>query len=117
MPSYKDINLLTPKASVAGTEKIPVSDTEYIDTEQIIAFGGSFVQSGPYDFSIIDENGNAIVVFSDGEVITKNFNSANHETTANKVQSVSSASTHQQYPTAKCLYDLVGDIETLLAAI
>ena len=33
------------------------------------------------------------------------------------VTSVSSSSTHKQYPSAKCLYDLVGDIETLLAAI
>lgn len=40
-----------------------------------------------------------------------------YEQTSNKVTSVSSASTHTQYPTAKCLYDLVGDVETLLAAI
>ena len=30
MPTYKDINLLTQKATIAGTEKIPVSDTEYV---------------------------------------------------------------------------------------
>lgn len=33
--TYKDIDLLTQKASVTGTEKIPVSDTEYITPEQI----------------------------------------------------------------------------------
>lgn len=33
--SYKDINLLTQKSSVAGTEKLPVSDTEYITPSQI----------------------------------------------------------------------------------
>lgn len=38
--THKDINLLTQKASVAGTEKIPVSDTEYITPEQIAALGG-----------------------------------------------------------------------------
>ena len=33
--SYKDISLLTQKSSVAGTEKLPVSDTEYITPSQI----------------------------------------------------------------------------------
>lgn len=39
------------------------------------------------------------------------------EHTANKVTSVSASSTHTQYASAKCLYDLVGDIETLLIAL
>lgn len=39
------------------------------------------------------------------------------QTTANLVTSVSSSSTDSQYPSAKCLYDMVGDIETLLASI
>ena len=39
------------------------------------------------------------------------------ESTSNKVTSISSSSTDTQYPSAKCVYDLVGDIETLLAAI
>jgi hypothetical protein len=39
------------------------------------------------------------------------------EQLANKVTSVSSSSTNSQYPTAKCLYDLVGDVATLLANI
>lgn len=39
------------------------------------------------------------------------------QTTANLVTSVSSASTDSQYPSAKLLYDTVGNIETLLTAI
>ena len=39
------------------------------------------------------------------------------ESTSNKVTSLSASSTDTQYPSAKCVYDLVGDIETLLAAI
>lgn len=39
------------------------------------------------------------------------------QTTANLVTSVSSSSTDSQYPSAKCLYDMVGNIETLLGAI
>lgn len=35
--THKDINLLSQKSAVAGTEKIPVSDTEYITPAQIVA--------------------------------------------------------------------------------
>ena len=34
--THKDINLLTQKATIVGTEKLPVSDTEYITTSQIV---------------------------------------------------------------------------------
>lgn len=40
-----------------------------------------------------------------------------YEAKANKVTTLSSASTDTQYPSAKCVYDIVGDVETLLAAI
>lgn len=33
--TYKDIDLLTQKSAVVGTEKLPVSDTEYITPDQI----------------------------------------------------------------------------------
>lgn len=33
--TFKDIDLLTQKSAVAGTEKIEVSDTEYITPAQI----------------------------------------------------------------------------------
>ena len=36
------------------------------------------------------------------------------ENITNKVTSISSSSTDSQYPSAKCVYDLVGDIQTLL---
>ena len=36
------------------------------------------------------------------------------ESTTNKVTSLSSSSTNDQYPSAKCVYDLVGDVESLL---
>lgn len=39
------------------------------------------------------------------------------ENTSNKVTSLSSSSTDTEYPSAKCVWDLVGNIETLLAAI
>lgn len=39
---------------------------------------------------------------------------SNMQTTTNLVTSLSSASTDTQYPSAKCVYDLVGDVESLL---
>lgn len=39
------------------------------------------------------------------------------EDSANKVPSISSTSTDDQYPSAKCVYDVVGDIESLLSAL
>ena len=41
----------------------------------------------------------------------------NVELTTNKVTSLSSASTDTQYPSAKCVYDIVGDIATALDTI
>ena len=35
--TYKDIDTLSQKSSVAGTEKLPVSDTQYITPSQIVA--------------------------------------------------------------------------------
>ena len=42
---------------------------------------------------------------------------SDYQTTSNLVTSVSSLSTDTQYPSAKCVYDLVGDIETALQTI
>ena len=39
------------------------------------------------------------------------------EDKSNKVTSISSSSTDTQYPSAKCVYDIVGDIETLLTTL
>ncbi len=40
-----------------------------------------------------------------------------YETTSNKVTSLSSSSTDTEYPSAKCVYDIVGNIESLLGGI
>lgn len=40
-----------------------------------------------------------------------------YQTTANLTTSLSNASTDTQYPSAKCVYDLVGDVESLLAQV
>lgn len=40
-----------------------------------------------------------------------------YQVTSNLVTSVSSSSTDTQYPSAKCVYDIIGDIETLLSQV
>lgn len=40
-----------------------------------------------------------------------------YEQTSNKVTSISSSSTDTQYPSAKCVYDIVGDIESAINTI
>ena len=38
--TYKDIDQLSNKSTLSGSEKIPVSDTQYVTTNQIAALGG-----------------------------------------------------------------------------
>lgn len=42
---------------------------------------------------------------------------SNYELLSNKVNSISSTSTDDEYPSAKCMYDIVGNIESLLGEI
>lgn len=41
----------------------------------------------------------------------------NMQTTTNLVTSISASSTDSQYPSAKCMFDLIGDIESLLQTV
>lgn len=41
----------------------------------------------------------------------------NYELKSNKVTSLSSTSTDTEYPSAKCVYDIIGDVESLLGGI
>lgn len=52
-----------------------------------------------------------------GTVITEHQSLSGYEQISNKVTSLSSSSTDMQYPSAKCVYDLVGDIESALNTI
>lgn len=105
--TYKDIDQLLQKSVVAGTEKLPVSDTQYITPVQIATCKQVHLEDesdmpaspDPDTLYLIDESPGIF------------------EQTSNKVTTLSSSSTNTQYPSAKCVYDIVGDIETLLAAL
>ena len=51
------------------------------------------------------------------DITTKLSKVDDKEDTSNKVTTLSSSSTDTQYPSAKCVYDLVGDVESLLASL
>ena len=109
--TYKDIDLLTQKSAVAGTEKIPVSDTQYLTPAQI-ATSKQVHLTDESDMPASPDEG-TLYLIDEGNVT--------YEQTSNKVTSLSSASTNTQYPSAKAVYDhvdsIVGNIETLLAAL
>lgn len=50
-------------------------------------------------------------------VATNEQNISTKEDKLNKVTSISSSSTDTQYPSAKCVYDIVGDIESILETL
>lgn len=69
--SHKDINLLTQKATIAGTEKIPVSDTEYVTTNQIASLGGggSYTENAEWVWAITDSEDRVLLgIKYDGSV-------------------------------------------------
>ena len=64
------------------------------------------------------DNNTIIVDSSDNKVkVSNNITTKleNMEDITNKVTTLDSSSTDTQYPSAKCVYDLVGDVESLLA--
>ena len=66
------------------------------------------------------DDGKVLTAASNGTYSWKTVSSpapANMEVTTNKVTSLSSSSTDTQYPSAKCVYDLIGDVETILATL
>ena len=61
--------------------------------------------------------GGTSVVSSGTAVIPAIPDVSGKENTSNKVTSLSAQSTDTQYPSARCVYDLIGDVETLINAL
>lgn len=121
------------KADVdAFTAYTPTSGFATINGSAITEGGNIVIQGGGSEYSAgtnIDITNNVISVTgitvptttseltNDSGFITSAFTESTYEKLTNKVTSISSASTDTQYPSAKCVYDMIGDIETLLASI
>lgn len=64
---------------------------------------------------VTDSNMNEIKsVVNNNADILEDIDLSDYQTIANLVTTISSSSTDTQYPSAKCVYDIVGDIGTLL---
>lgn len=75
--------------------------------------------------SVLEQHDNQITSFAetiealqndlnDLKAFIDNINFNSFEEKVNKVIEITNESTNQQYPTAKCMYDLLGDVETAL---
>ena len=70
------------------------------------------------DFTITTKGGYTLTApDKTGTLATSGDIPANCESTTNKVTSISSSSTDTQYPSAKCMYDIVGNVEDLIDSI
>jgi len=68
--------------------------------------------------STVSDEGKVLTVDALGNSVWRNIPTpANMEVTTNKVTSLSASSTDTQYPSAKCVYDLIGNIQTVLASL
>lgn len=60
---------------------------------------------------------NVSAFVNDAGYLTVHQDISGKEDKTNKVTSISASSTDTQYPTAKCVYDLIGNIESLLSEV
>lgn len=104
--------LLDGATGLIPSGRIPIDNS----TITVNASGQLQSSAGGAVDSVNGQTGTVVLTASDVGAITSSA-IANMQTTTNLVTSVSSSSTDSQYPSAKCLYDIVGDVETLLQAV
>ena len=115
-----------------GGVQVQVDLTDYVkNTDYASSSKGGVIKVSNAEEVGVDGNGNLIaktVDYADYETehstafvsigtLNNVITGKNLETANNKVTSISSSSTDTQYPTAKCMYDLVGNVEALLEVL
>lgn len=108
-------------SSIAEARKNLYSKCSYDSTNRRIVLtysDNSYVQTNSFSYALIllpIQTGTSIYVTG----ITDGLNNYldNAQVTDNLVTSISSSSTDTEYPSAKCMYDIVGDVETLINAL
>ena len=99
------------KIKIGGTS-IDIHDARDVvvgdGIENIVALTGS-------EYDAITPDSNTVYIVTDRGAILPE--AGEKELVSNKVTSLSSSSTDVQYPSAKCVYDIIGDIESLLTAL
>ena len=114
---WENINDFSAKANHVKTIELEPQYTEFVIGGSIKVDQSFRMMSFVKDVKVKrDTEGHSQLYDSRGKVASE-VSLGDKEDKDNKVQSLSSSSTHDQYPTAKCVYDMIGNIETLLAAI
>ena len=114
---WENINDFSAKANHVKTIELEPQYTEFVIGGSIKVDQSFRMMSFVKDVKVKrDTEGHSQLYDSRGKVASE-VSLGDKENKNNKVQSLSSSSTHDQYPTAKCVYDMIGNIETLLAAI
>ena len=93
---------------VSGTNIKTINGVSIVGSGDIVVSGsGTIAIDASLDLSSTNPVQNAVIAAALSGL----------ETTSNKVTSLNSNATDAQYPSAKCVYDLIGDIETLINAL
>lgn len=128
MAKYLDENGLATQISIEKATFISKSDVQEVEVDSSpTANSTNLVTSGGVK-TAVDSKQDALVSGTNIKTInnesllgsgniTINADTSACELLANKVTSISSSSTDTQYPSALCVYNLVGDIETLINAL
>ena len=134
---FKDNAIRLWTNQVAGGGSITIDSTPTSGSTNAVSSGGVYTAlvgkadtsslatvatSGSYDDlddkpTIPTVPTNVSAFTNDAGYLTSHQDISGKESTSNKVTSLSSSSTDTQYPSAKCVYDIVGDIQTALTAI
>lgn len=96
--TFNDVKKFIPRVKNAVHENIPMFHNLNVTSTE--------------DYGTIVDSGRSIHDF-----LTEHQDISGKEDMSNKVTSISSTSTDTEYPSAKCVYDLIGDLETLLGGI
>lgn len=102
----KDISLLTQKASVAGTEKIPVSDSAYITPAQIVG-------TVPVDSALSSSSQNAI----QNKAVDEEFGKVAYLVPAGSEIDMEVSDYATEAYVDNAIAEALGEIETSLAAL
>ena len=108
-------------ASVSGADSLGIGRDCNVAGDNSIQLGnGTLIDNDTFqvwNYPLLDYQYGEIFEARIPSTIARTSQIANMQTTGNLVTSISSSSTDSQYPSAKCVYDIIGDIETLLQAV
>ena len=106
--TYKDIDELTQKSSISGTEKIEVSENQYITPEQIAGLAYKKPANGIPKTDL--ESAVQTSLNKADSALQSHQDISGKEDKTNKVTSLSSSSNDTEYPTALCVYNLISGL-------